>query len=125
MTMLNSVKKESNLYEFILYYYNLPITVLNHNKMTLETEMKLKLPLSLSKKDKFLSSTMLNSQMLQFNNSGIYIFVHSSGKFAIGSALSLKRRLVDHMSSFKGHRVMQKLRKFCALREKKMVELQN
>lgn len=81
-------------------------------KKTLETEIKFKLPLSLSKKDKFLSSTMLNSTVPQFNNSGIYIFVNSSGKLAIGSAMSFKRRLIDHMSSFKGHRIMQKLHKF-------------
>jgi hypothetical protein len=48
----------------------------------------------------------------QLNNSGIYIFYHNSGKFAIGSALSFKRRLTDHLNQFKGHRTMQKLQKF-------------
>lgn len=37
--------------------------------------------------------------------SGVYIFVHKSGKIGIGSALSCRDRLHDHLNSFYGHRI--------------------
>jgi hypothetical protein len=37
--------------------------------------------------------------------SGIYCFVHISGKFGIGSAISLRNRLNDHLNSLYGHRL--------------------
>ena len=37
--------------------------------------------------------------------SGVYIFVHKSGKIGIGSALSCRDRLQDHLNSFYGHRI--------------------
>ena len=36
--------------------------------------------------------------------SGVYIFKHISGKLAVGSALSCRDRLQDHLNSFYGHR---------------------
>ena len=36
--------------------------------------------------------------------SGVYIFKHKSGKLAVGSALSCRDRLQDHLNSFYGHR---------------------
>lgn len=37
--------------------------------------------------------------------SGIYCFVHISGKFGISSAISFRKRLNDHMNSLNGHRL--------------------
>ena len=38
--------------------------------------------------------------------SGIYCFVHKeTGKFGIGSAISCRVRLIDHMNSFNGNRL--------------------
>lgn len=38
-------------------------------------------------------------------NSGVYCFKHlDTGKLGIGSAMSLYPRLLDHLSSFRGHR---------------------
>lgn len=42
--------------------------------------------------------------------SGIYCFVHkSTGIYGIGSALSCRSRLIDHMNSFNGHRLRSRL----------------
>jgi hypothetical protein len=42
--------------------------------------------------------------------SGIYCFVHkSTGDYGIGSALSCRSRLIDHMNSFNGHRLRSHL----------------
>ena len=36
--------------------------------------------------------------------SGVYVFLHKSGKMGIGSAISCRDRLQDHLNSFYGHR---------------------
>ncbi len=105
--MLDSLPKKSKLYEFIQANYKLPISVVIHNEINLEPgrSHKYSLPLDL---------TRMESQLYlsQLSESGIYIFYHSSGKFAIGSAMNFQRRLRDHMSSINGHRIMQKLHSF-------------
>jgi hypothetical protein len=37
--------------------------------------------------------------------SGVYCFIHKSGKFGIGSAISFRARVNGHMNSFYGHRL--------------------
>jgi len=105
ITMLNSLDKESKIYEFIQANYKLPISVVTHNKINLEPKFKYSLPLNLKKIESKLSN-------FQLSDSGLYIFKHSSGKFAIGSVINFQRRLRDHMSSINGHRIMQKLHSF-------------
>jgi hypothetical protein len=105
ITMLNSLSKESKIYEFIQANYKLPISVVTHNEINLEPQFKYSLPLNLKKIESKLSN-------FQLSESGLYIFKHSSGKFAIGSAINFQRRLRDHMSSINGHRIMQKLHSF-------------
>jgi hypothetical protein len=105
ITMLDSLPAKSKLYEFILANYKLAISVVGHNEINLEPHFKYSLPLDLTKMEFPLSIS-------QFSESGIYIFNHSSGKFAIGSAMNFQRRLRDHLSSINGHRIMQKLHSF-------------
>jgi hypothetical protein len=105
IAMLDSLPKKSKLYEFIRDNYKLPLSVVSHNKITLEPHFKYSLPLDLKK----IESELTISQL---SESGIYIFKHSSGKLAIGSALNFQRRLRDHISSINGHRIMQKLHSF-------------
>jgi|SRR5882757_3022133 len=97
--MLDSLPKKSKLYEFIQANYKLPISVVSHNEINLEPQFKYSLPLDLPKMESQLTVS-------QLSESGIYIFNHSSGKFAIGSAMNFQRRLRDHMSSINGHRIM-------------------
>jgi len=51
-----------------------------------------------------------NQKVIDGDCSGIYVFVHkTTGKFGIGSAISFRNRLNDHMSSFKGNRLRSHL----------------
>lgn len=61
-----------------------------------------------------LKHTLIESKLsnYQLNEVGIYIFKHTSGKIFRGSAMNFKRRLIDQLSSFKGHRIMQKIHSF-------------
>lgn len=101
------------LYNFIKTNYKLPISVLIKNnddpkeKGKINTIFNYSLPFDLKK----IKSTS------QLGDSGVYIFKHSSGKFAIGSAMNFQRRLLDHLNSFYGHRVMQRLHLFTAKME--------
>lgn len=83
ITMLNSLDKESKIYEFIQANYKLPISVVTHNEINLEPKFKYSLPLNLKKIESKLSN-------FQLSESGLYIFKHSSGKFAIGSAINFQ-----------------------------------
>lgn len=109
LTLTGSIENK-NLYNFIKTNYNLPISVLIKNNDDpkelgqINTIFNYSLPLDLKK----IKSTS------QLSESGVYIFKHSSGKFAIGSAMNFQRRLLDHLNSFYGHRVMQKLHLFTA-----------
>lgn len=49
ITMLNSLDKESKIYEFIQANYKLPISVVTHNEINLEPKFKYSLPLNLKK----------------------------------------------------------------------------
>jgi hypothetical protein len=105
--MLESFPKKRKLYEFIQFNYKYTLSVVSHNELNLEPERspKYSLPLERTKMESQLS-------LYQLSESGIYKFYHSSGKYAIGSAMNFQRRLRDHMSSINGHRIMQKLHSF-------------
>ena len=46
-----------------------------------------------------------NQKVIDGDCSGIYCFLHTeTGNFGIGSALSFRSRLLDHINSFRGHR---------------------
>lgn len=47
---------------------------------------------------------ILHQKVKDADCSGVYVFVHASGKIGLGSALSGRDRLQDHLSSFYGHR---------------------
>lgn len=52
------------------------------------------------------------------HEAGVYMFCvrqHTSGKFALGSAIHFERRLLDHLNSFRGHRIMQQLHQFAQI----------
>jgi hypothetical protein len=47
-----------------------------------------------------------NQKVIDGDCSGIYVFVHkTTGKYGIGSAISFRNRLNDHMNSFNGNRL--------------------
>jgi hypothetical protein len=51
-----------------------------------------------------------HQRVLDGDCSGIYCFKHKpSGKYGIGSALSCRNRLNDHINSLNGHRIRAKL----------------
>lgn len=47
---------------------------------------------------------ILHQKVKDADCSGVYVFVHTSGKIGLGSALSCRDRLQDHLNSFYGHR---------------------
>ena len=47
---------------------------------------------------------ILRQKVEDADSLGVYIFKHKSGKLAVGSALSCRDRLQDHLNSFYGHR---------------------
>lgn len=102
--MIDTLIEDSELYTFIKTNYKLPISV---ECKDIDGEINANLNYSLPLKK--IKSDFINNQL---NESGIYMFKHINGKFAIGSAMNFRRRLVDHMNSFRGHRQMQKLHKF-------------
>ena len=104
--MIDSLSYKSYLYHFIKYNYNLPILVSSKEiEGIIISNFKFTLPLNIKK-----ISTIFPT--LNLSNAGIYIFKHSTGKFALGSAMNFERRIIDHVNSFRGHRTMQKLHKF-------------
>lgn len=112
--MIDSLSETSLLYYFILNHFTLPISVVSKSENgELSTQFKFNLPLggrSHSIKDKF--SSLPESKL---SESGVYLFRHLSGKFALGSAMNFKNRLKDHLNSFNGHRTMQKIHLFTKL----------
>lgn len=102
--MIDTLIEDSELYTFIKTNYKLPISV---ECKDIDGEINANLTYSLPLKK--IKSDFINNQL---NESGIYMFKHITGKFAIGSAMNFRRRLVDHINSFRGHRQMQKLHKF-------------
>ena len=117
--MIDSLSSSDNtiLYNFIKNNYKLPISVLSEDKNgKINANFSFKLPLNLKKIAQSLpqgldSDTNILS-LSQLSESGVYIFLHDNGKSAIGSAMNFRRRLIDHMNSFRGHRTMQNLHKF-------------
>jgi hypothetical protein len=90
------------VYKFIKNYYNLPISVLSKDiNGKLDPNLEFFLPLNYKNIHKEMSYTL--------SESGIYIFYHKNGKIAIGSTMNFRRRLVDHMNSFREHRIMHNL----------------
>lgn len=52
----------------------------------------------------FYNIPILHQKVKDADCSGVYVFVHTSGKIGLGSALSCRDRLQDHLNSFYGHR---------------------
>ena len=104
-----SSSDDTTLYNFIKNNYKLPISVLSNDKNgKINAKFSFKLPLNLKKIAQYNDTNILS----QLSESGVYIFLHNNGKYAIGSAMNFKRRLVDHINSFRGHRIKQNLHKF-------------
>jgi hypothetical protein len=104
---------ENKLLKFIREYYKLPIFVLTKElNGNLYSEFEFNLPVKIP------INTYLNLDdnniflTKHFTESGLYIFRHNTGKIALGLAMNFQRRLIDHMNSFKNHRVQEKLHKF-------------
>lgn len=109
--MIDSLSSSDDtiLYNFIKNNYELPISVLSNDKNgKINAKFSFKLPLNLKKIAQYNDINILS----KLSESGVYIFLHNNGKYLIGSAMNFKRRLVDHINSFRGHRTMQNLHKF-------------
>nr|YP_010555477.1 GIY-YIG endonuclease [Ramaria rubella]UYR22225.1 GIY-YIG endonuclease [Ramaria rubella] len=103
---------QTKVSQFIRENYQLPLLVVSKiKKGNIYSEFECNLPLKVKDYPFFTDSTTANN----FNESGIYIFRHESGKIAIGSAMNFKRRLTDHLNSFNEHRTMHKLHRFAIL----------
>lgn len=99
---INALNNNGILYKFINNYYNLPISVLSPDiNGKLDPNLKVFLPLKYKNIDKEMAHNL--------SESGIYMFYHKNGKIAIGSTMNFRRRLMDHINSFRGHRTMHNL----------------
>jgi hypothetical protein len=113
---------DNKLFYFITEYYKLPILVgplIKEIEGRLCSQYESSLPLN-NRNYPFFSETSRhmpdggNTHILnnKFNESGLYIFRHDTGKIALGSAMNFQRRLNDHISSFNNHRLQESLHKF-------------
>ena len=102
--------KTNKIFQFIQENYKLPVLVVSReNNGTVNSKFECTFPLKFKNNPFFIDSPS------KFNESGIYIFRHRSGKFALGSAMNFKRRLIDHINSFNEHRAMLRLHEFAKL----------
>nr|YP_009710351.1 hypothetical protein [Ceratocystis albifundus]QFX74853.1 hypothetical protein [Ceratocystis albifundus] len=70
----------------------------------------MELSLKTIKPNKMYNIPLKYQKVLDGDCSGIYCFVHKeTGNFGIGSAISCRDRLYDHMNSFYGHRLKSRL----------------
>jgi len=78
----------------------------NYNKLF---RFNMQLSLKTIKPNIMYNLPLENQKVIDGDCSGIYCFVHKTGKFGIGSAISCRNRLNDHMNSFNGHRLRSHL----------------
>jgi len=97
-------ESELKLYNFIAKNYKLPLAVLSQNiNSNIIPKFTVNMPFKVKNDYNFI------------NEAGVYMFTHTSGKFALGSAINFERRLLDHLNSFRGHRIMQQLHQFAQI----------